>query len=523
MFSIISLTENITEFKKYEEKIVEMCKKVGSNSIKQQLEELDYKIFKKIDKNIFRNKGIRKIDIKTLLAEVDINRHVYLIDEKRLEKIANKDENILYILAKKRLDSGKKTIYFLDEFVDLKGYGKFSIGVVELMLKYITDNSYRKTANIINDITGLKITGSAVWNVIQTVGNNLKEKEIHEQEQYNKGTLKYINKDNHVIFSELDGVYINLQGKDRKEKIEAYKKNHIECTEVPKSVRKKEIKVVSIYEGFQKVAKARNQLVNKKVYAQTIDNINIKDKTNIYIEKTYDKNKLKMIIKNSDGGTWTKEKSNNKVFYQLDMFHIKQMISRCIREKEDINSMNKLLENKKYNDMILFSESLKYKYDGEVNEVENLNKLQEYIKKNNKNFNRYQDSELFKKEKRKGTWYKNLGTQESTNYQVITKRMKKRRMCFSKAGADNLSRILAMVMSYDYKGLENELKLQTIPLEILEESKEHIEYEKLLLQKYRINKRENKNKKYNDSFRGSIPGLNCYNTNEMMKIKSLIY
>ncbi|MEG1705457.1 MAG: hypothetical protein RR290_02650 [Clostridia bacterium] len=36
-------------------------------------------------------------------------------------------------------------------------------------------------------------------------------------------------------------------------------------------------------------------------------------------------------------------------------------------------------------------------------------------------------------------------------------------MSFSKVGADNLSRILSMVLSYEYKGIENELNVQTIP------------------------------------------------------------
>ncbi|MEG2235673.1 MAG: hypothetical protein RR144_04455 [Clostridia bacterium] len=123
--------------------------------------------------------------------------------------------------------------------------------------------------------------------------------------------------------------------------------------------------------------------------------------------------------------------------------------------------------------------------------------------------------------KEKGNWYKNLGTQEATNYQVITSRMKRRRMSFSKAGADNLSRILSMVLSYDYKGIENELNVQTIPVDIKKESEEEIEYQKLLMNKYKYKKA--KNSKYNDSFRGTIPGIEYLRTDEMCKIREIIY
>lgn len=78
MLSLTSLTKNIINFKMYEEKVLEMSKKVGINSIKDQLESIDKDILKK------RNKGKKRLDVKTTLAEVEIYRRVYLIDEKKL-------------------------------------------------------------------------------------------------------------------------------------------------------------------------------------------------------------------------------------------------------------------------------------------------------------------------------------------------------------------------------------------------------------------------------------------------------
>ena len=146
-----------------------------------------------------------------------------------------------------------------------------------MILKYISDNSYRKTADIVNEITGLHLTGQAVWLVVQKVGYKLKEKEKLEQEKLEEDELELGKEENHVLFNELDGVYIKLQGKDKKEAIKKYKERNQECVNVPKSVSKKEIKVVSIYEGFEKVSKKRIRLKNKKVFAKstrrcTLDN-----------------------------------------------------------------------------------------------------------------------------------------------------------------------------------------------------------------------------------------------------------
>lgn len=522
MLSLTSLTKNIVNFKGYEKKVLELSKKVGATSIKNQLEEIDRDILKNRNKKVFRNKGKKRLDFKTTLAEVEIYRRVYVIDEKELENLEDKENNSLYQLARKRLDLGFKTICLLDELLSLKKFGKLSEGVVELIVKYIQDNSYRKTSVIVNDITGLNITGTTVWNIVKIIGNLLKEKEKYESEKSDEELIECKNKDNHIIFNELDGVYFTLQGKDRKDAVEVYKKRHPDKEVVPKSVRKKELKVVTIYEGWKKEGKNRNSLVNKKIFAQVIDNCKIKELTKMYVNNTYDQNKLKLIVINSDGGTWTKDKTRDKIIYQLDDYHIKDMINRQIREKEDRKEMLKYLKNKEYSKMLELSESLKYKYDGEVTEIDKLSILQEYIRKNMNSFRRYQDTELFKKVKQEGFTYKNLGTQESTNYSKITKRMKRRRMSFSIEGADNLSRVIAMAGSYDYDGLSNMFEVQILPQKAIDEVEKYIKDIEINIEKQKEIKKKINRTKYNDSFNTHIPGLELNIDREMVVIKNMI-
>ena len=64
-------------------------------------------------------------------------------------------------------------------------------------------------------MTGQTISAMGVWNVIQALGEKICEEEKELTEDYKKGRLKG-EKEVPVLFEEADGVYINLQGKDRK-------------------------------------------------------------------------------------------------------------------------------------------------------------------------------------------------------------------------------------------------------------------------------------------------------------------
>lgn len=524
MLSQKIVTESVTDFKRYEKKIKEITRDFGRNRIKEDLEMLDEELSKERNKKVFRNKGKKRIDLKTTLSEVEIYRRVYIINEEELEKVDNK-EDVMYKLAKKRLEEGHKTIYLLDEMLNLKRYGKITEEVVELMLKYIQDNSYRKTAEIINDITGLSITGSCVWYIIQKIGQELKEKEKIEEEKTKEELIEKGNKESHVIFREDDGVYITLQGKDRKKAIEKYKKeNNVE--EVPKSVRKKEVKVTTLYTYWEKLKNKRKKaiykIVDKKIFAQATEGCEIKNVVKRYINNTFNIEKLKFVIRNSDGGTWTKGKNSKQEIYQLDWFHVRQTLNKNIKDKEDSKKVAQLLRKQEFAKAVVFCDELKWKYDGEESEVKKLEEVQEYIKGNKECLIRYQDRENFKKIKQKDFRYRNMGIQESTNYDVITSRMKRRRMSFSIEGADNLVRVLAMLKSYDYENINKALEVKVLDKKPVDEAEEYIKEIEENIRKNKKRKIKVSNIKYNDSFLGSVPRLGWNKSQELIEIRNLI-
>lgn len=97
-------------------------------------------------------------------------------------------------------------------------------------------------------------------------------------------------------------------------------------------------------------------------------------------------------------------------------------------------------------------EELKYKYGGECEDVEKLEELKMYLAKIKNDMKRYKDYEGVKEKittfsKKTGLKYRDMGCQESNNYCRLTRRMKKRRMSWSKNGSENIAKVITMYSS----------------------------------------------------------------------------
>ena len=147
--------------------------------------------------------------------------------------------------------------------LNIKEKGQVSGGIIELIVKNIAEVSYRVCAEMINNMTGLSISGVAVWNIVQQLGEEIKQYEKEKVEAFQEDKLKAGEKETPTVYQEADGIMIYTQGKDRKEQIENYKKEHPN-EEVPKKVRNIEIKLGMTYEGWKEIGKNRYALVGKE-------------------------------------------------------------------------------------------------------------------------------------------------------------------------------------------------------------------------------------------------------------------
>ena len=129
--------------------------------------------------------------------------------------------------------------------------------------------------------------------------------------------------------------------------------------------------------------------------------------------------------------------------------------------------------------MIEYVEGLKYKYDGEVEEVEKLNELQRYLNKRKETIKRYKDYDGVKQKlktysKKTGLKYRNMGCQESNNYCRLTRRMKKKRMSWSKNGSENIAKVITMYASESCTDIIKHLNIQILPENYIEYAEKYI-------------------------------------------------
>lgn len=386
--------------------------------------------------------------------------------------------------------------------------GQISGGVIDLVVQNISEVSYRVCAEMISNMTGISISGVSVWNIVQKLGEEIKQYEKEKVEAHQKDKLKAGEKETPIIYQEADGIMIYTQGKDRKEQIEKYQKEHPN-EEVPKKVRNIEIKMGMTYEGWRETGKNRYELVGKEYVAGYMTGEDMANITNANLHSKYDMSKVEVRVLNSDGGSWIKKLLTLKTIYQADSYHIKEKISTNVREKEDVEKLKEMFWKKEYEEMIEYVEKLKYKYGGEIEEIEKLEELKKYLEKRKDCMKRYNDNEEIKRKlktysKRTGLSYRNMGCQESNNYSKLTRRMKNRRMSWSKNGSENAAKVITMYASESCTDIIKHLNIQILPESFIEYAEKYIkEIEENIRE---MKKRKIKMKKEYTLKQGSING-----------------
>ena len=156
-------------------------------------------------------------------------------------------------------------------------------------------------------------------------------------------------------------MWINLQGKDRKEQIEKYKatceKEGKEYKE-PTSV-KSELKLHVSYEGWKKDDK-RNTLVNKMYIAGFMGSAELKKIRDAQIYQKYDVSKIQLRVLNGDGASWINQLATKETIQQRDNFHIHQEIIRDIQEEEYRRQLERLIAERRYDEVPVYLEYLRY-------------------------------------------------------------------------------------------------------------------------------------------------------------------
>lgn len=473
---------NDINFYELEKRIYKLVCELGCDIMKQILENQDKEIMLSRDKQQYRHKGYRKNTIKTVMGEIEYKRAIY--------------------------NNNGKSIYLLDKTISIESIGKISSNLAEIMLKSVVNTtSYRKSATEIKNTTNETISHQALNDLVWRVGKRIEQKENEEikllkQEKLVKGT-KQIN----ALFEEADGIWFNLQGKDRKDAIKKYKE---QCEKKnkeydPNHKHKTELKLHVMYEGWEKDNK-RHALVNKSYIAGMMSVDKLKKLRNARVYQKYDESNIQLRASNGDGAKWINSIATKDTIRQKDLFHIQQEIIRDIKGEEYREPLIKMLAEKKYADVPEYIENLKYELGGEEKTVKKLDTLKSYLKDG---LPRYQDilAEQGREmpEPPKGIEYRDMGTMESQIFSVLKVRLCSGRKSFLKLGASYLSKVCAEY--YETNGdielekIENDIPIDNSVEEWIKEIEENVKRNKKL---HRVNLKETEEYNYNQ---GTVVGI----------------
>ncbi len=428
----LMVDEKGVTFKEIEKEIFELVCEAGRELTKDILEKYDQHLHTTRNKSELRDKGCRRSTIKTVYGEVSYDRHVYqTCDEYGI----------------------RHYVYLLDDNLSLNRIGLISENYVELLISSITETSYRNCAERVSETTGLSISHTGVWNVIQTLGEKLEddEKELIEADKNKK--IKG-SKEVPVLFEEADGVWLNLQGKDRKQR------------RYPKA----EMKAAIAYDGWADKGSGRYSLDGKIVTAGFNKAADFQRIREAMIASEYNLDEVQIRILNGDGASWIKKTRDKETVFQLDPFHRNKAIRENISRRKAIQDVMELLEKEQIEEMFEYLTIYKDSLTDDV-EIEKAENLIRYLSANKEGLLSYKKRGLDMPECPKGLVYKNMGTMENHIWSIIARRMKHNHTSWSIKGGNHLAKILAKKCSGKLYEVTEQLRIPIFEEETFEEIK----------------------------------------------------
>lgn len=462
------IASNEIKFNELEKKIFKFVCFFGCLIIKLLLESYDKKLMNNRDKKKYRHKGLRETSVNTVMGDVRYKRAMYEINEEGV----------------------RKTVYLLDEVLNISTEGKVSSNLAQKVIETVpVTDSYRKAEKVIEGTTNTTLSHEKIRNIVVKIGERITNKEKEERKLFDKKQLIAGLKEVTALFEESDGLWINLQGKDRQEKLEKNKKKaERENKEFnPKIKIKTELKLHVMYEGWKK-DDVRHSLVNKQYIAGIMKPKEIAKLRDARVFTQYDESKIKLRVTNGDGAKWTKGITAKGGIYQKDQFHIMQEIVRDV-PKEYRNILTELINNKEYNKIQSAIDGLKYELGGEYQQVKKLNKLQSYL---SGDLERYQDI-VEVPEAPEGIEYRTMGTQESQIFSKLEKRFCSGRKAFSIHGANALSKVCVLSEKFKIDELEAPIPVDTSVEDWIKEIESNVKANKRPHIANRKETKENKN------------------------------
>lgn len=375
----------------------------GRATMTEQMEMLDDTLAAARDRKQYRDKGKRATVIKTIMGEVVYRRRVY----------ATLDE------------SGRKShVFLLDEELGINTLGQMSTMLSEHVATAACESPYRETARQVSALTGQAISHQTAWSITQAVGGRIRAREevLAEQARHHKGVGELESK---LLYEEADGIWLKLQGKDRKT-----------CGS------SKEMKAAIAYSGVKENGKRRR--LSDKVACASFDGVkDFIDRKEGVIASVYHVDEIELRVLNGDGAKWIAGNKDEIAIYQLDPFHRNKAIREYVNDPELRNIMTELLKTEEI-DKLLAVIDASVNSTMELEEQEKRQNLFDYFNNNKAGLVPYYRHGEKIPPVNEGLEPARCGSMESNIFTLIGNRMKGRRACWSIRGADNLAALLCL-------------------------------------------------------------------------------
>ena len=416
--------ENITNFSDLAKAAFEYSLAFGKELVRRIVEERDAELREERDKRRYVNKGRRKTCLKTLLGDVEFERTVYV---------------------DKSVPEGQHCVFLLDEDLGIDTVGLVSPDACEAIANAICETTYRGAAQMLSETTGLTLSPQGVWDVVQKLG-------AYRGEQLERlGELAKAKKsegciETKVLYEEDDGVWLPLQGNDRK-----------------KYGPSKEMKVGIAYDGVLwsggKNGKARRELHNKVAYTSFDSVAEYRKRKEGLVASRFNVKGIELRIRNGDGAGWV-QGFENADMNVLDVFHRNKALLTHVQH----DGLRKLLMKQLYgkNIPMLFAcieAMINSEEDPKVQEP--YRTLQTYYESNVDGLlSAYDRGVKIPDTSEPGViHHARLGSMESNVFTLVGNRMKGRRACWSVRGATNLANLLCLYHTTGFSGMFTDFAL----------------------------------------------------------------
>ena len=395
-------TVDLTEI---EQKIYRAVCEIGRQMFREYLERCDDELMLNRDRQKYRHKDKRPTSLKTLMGEVEYKRALYRYT----------DEN-----------GDKAWVYLLDELIGQPAVGQISPLLAEKIAETSCEMSYRKTADAVSAMTGQTISHGGAWNVVQALGEQAdrQEKEDARLAKLNQGRGQHEAK---LLFEEQDGIWLNLQGKDRE-----------------KLGPSTEMKVAIAYDGARQTGKERFRLAHKVACANFEGIDSFVGRKEGVIASYYNIDEIEQRIVNGDGANWIRRSlTDETVYFQLDPYHRNKAIVGHVSDPDVRKIITDLLYSKQIDRMLDVIDAYANS-TGDEKEEKRVRELETYFRNNRDGLISYKRQGLDLPEPPDGLVYRNCGAMESNIFSLIGRRMKRRRANWSIGGGNNMARLLTL-------------------------------------------------------------------------------